>query len=183
MLAWSRRQFRQGLIFLMLAAMPAVQLSANPAVSEYAVKAALLIKLSRFVYLPDENAEKEPRLCILGQNPFGDELEQLNQASDWPYQISLLSSAGGAQTDTCDFVFISRSERRRLAAILKQLADYPLVTISDIQGFARNGGMVELAFASRRDSQISIIINRPAARQQQIEFNAQLLRLAVLINE
>jgi len=183
MLAWSRRQFRHGLILLLLAAMPTAQLSASPAVSEYAVKAALLLKLSRFVYLPDDNAEHEPHLCILGQNPFGDELERLNQASDRPYQVSLTPSANAAQASACDFVFVSRSERRRLAPILKQLADYPLVTISDIQGFARNGGMVELALTSRRDNQISILINRQAASQQQIEFNAQLLRLAVLINE
>lgn len=153
------------------------------AVSEYAVKSALLLKLSRFVYFPRELEGQQRQLCVLGQNPFGNTLEQLNQASSPADQLRLRFLASAQQARDCHFVFISQSERRRLSATLKQLEELTLVTISDIRGFARNGGMLELSLASDSDTQLNIFINRQAARQQGIGFNAQLLRLATLVNE
>lgn len=170
-------------LILFLASQIQMASAAGTAVSEYAVKSALLLKLSRFVYFPQEQDDQQRQLCVLGQNPFGNILDQLNQASDAANQLRLQFLSSAQQARTCHFVFISQSERRRLSAILKQLEDQALVTISDIRGFARNGGMIELSLASDSDTQLNIFINRQAARQQGMGFNAQLLRLATLVNE
>lgn len=178
------RQLLSVLLALVLAAAPVSVHSANPAVSEYAIKSALLLKLTRFVYLPTgSHAGQLPVLCVLGSNPFGNTLHELNQATGPEKQVQLKLPASAADAADCKFVFISRSEHRRLGQILRQLAQYKLVTISDIRGFAHSGGMVELALEDTYDSSINILINRHAAARQGIKFNAQLLRLATLVRE
>lgn len=155
---------------------------ASPAVSEQALKAALLLKLTRFVYLPEERAEGPPHVCVLGQNPFGDALEQLAGGLEEGLRprLSFERSLDGLQN--CDFVYVARSESRQLSVSLKELARAPQVTISDIEGFARRGGMVELSLDERAGSQIRILINRGVAQEQGLDFKAQLLSLATLIN-
>ena len=56
-----------------------------------------------------------------------------------------------------------------------------VVTVSDIDGFARAGGMVELAQNPDGSGALSILINRRAAQEQRVQFNAQLLRLATIV--
>lgn len=77
-------------------------------------------------------------------------------------------------------MFISRSESFNLGEVLKKIVKPSLVTVSDIEGFARAGGMVEFAL-SDKGAGVSILINRKAAQKQDIEFNAQLLRLAIVV--
>lgn len=171
----------RAVLFLLLCGQPLLANSA--AVSEYSLKSALLLKLSRFVYFPEDNPGPPHQLCVIGQNPFGNVLQQLNLASDPTSQLRLRFLSDNQKADHCHFVFIARSERRRFANILKQLKNQPLVTVSDIRGFARSGGMIELSLTSAASNQLNILINRSAASQQGIEFNAQLLRLATLVNE
>ncbi len=158
--------------------LPVVQ-AASPAVSERAVKAALLVKLTRFVYLPEQAVETPPVICLLGQNPFDNHLQTLTSAlpDDKQVQVQLLNAT--QQAADCQLVYIAKSETRRLDAHLQALKPYPLVTISDIDGFARKGGMVELALDN--SGQINILINRSAATQQGADFSAQLLRLATIV--
>ncbi|MBN9367296.1 MAG: YfiR family protein, partial [Comamonadaceae bacterium] len=63
-------------LLLMLAPLAARAQAAAGAVSEYAVKSALLFKLPRFVYLPRFEGGTSVTLCVLGQNPFGGALEK-----------------------------------------------------------------------------------------------------------
>lgn len=156
--------------------------AASPALSEQAVKSALLLKLTKFVYLPQERTEETPVLCVLGNNPFAGSLEALIGAATDERSLQLAYPESSNDVDECHFVFVARSESRQVAAVIKQLQQHPLVTISDIDGFARRGGMVELALDKSGSGQIKILINRKAAAAQGIEFNAQLLRLATLVN-
>ena len=65
--------------------------------------------------------------------------------------------------------------------LLRQLGRAQVVTVSDIDGFARAGGMVELAVNPEGGNLLNILINRKAAQAQNIQFNAQLLRLARVV--
>ena len=150
------------------------------AVSEYAVKSALLFKLPHFVYRPEAERNAALGMCVLGVSPFGGAMEKLAQAPIDGRPVKLLRITGGGDTAECDFVFIARSEAAGLDAILRRLGKQTAVTVSDIEGFAKSGGMVELALGSE-GSAVSILINRKAAQRQNIEFNAQLLRLAKVV--
>lgn len=142
--------------------------------TEYALKAVLYYRLSQFVYWPDDKPAPKPMsLCVVGKNPFGNALTQLNQSSG-NAEIQLAPGDIAA----CQMIFIPRSEAANLASWLERAAPRQLVTVSDIPGFARAGGMIELPLEGER---VGIVINRRTAQKKGFEFNAQLLRLARII--
>lgn len=165
---------------LVLACSPALA-HAQAAAPEYALKAALLLKLPRFVYVPGLADDAPATLCVLGDNPFGATLQDLARQPIDGRQILVRPLRAGAPADGCNFVFIARSQQAELAQTLQALAGAAVVTVSDLGGFARAGGMVELARDARDDARLRIALNPQAARAQGVGFNAQLLRLATVV--
>lgn len=153
---------------------------ADNRVEEYTLKAALLIKLTRFVYLPENHAQSDTlNICVIGHNPFEQILNKMSQqaGSEKPIVIHEISNIN--PQSHCHFSFISQSANNNLTSILNTLKQQQSVTISDIDGFAKQGGMIELSLNDGES--IEILINRTAADEQSVQFNAQLLRLATLI--
>ena len=154
------------------------------AVSEYAIKAVLFYKLPQFVYLPDtaraRDGDSATTLCGLGEHPVVDALERLAQSPPQGRAPAYRTVDGVGGTGHCDLLFIAGDEADRLDGILNRLRDKNLVTVSDIPGFAKAGGMVEFS-RSPEKAGVQILINRKAAQKLGIEFNAQLLRLARIV--
>lgn len=145
-------------------------------VSEYGMKAVLFYRLSQFVYWPaDERPPMPLVLCVVGKNPFGNSIAQLNEGIG-NVEIRL----GPSETNGCHLLFISRSETANLDSWLSRTEGRRIVTVSDIAGFARAGGMIELPLDGER---VSIVINRRTAQKKGFGFNAQLLRLARMIEQ
>lgn len=183
--SWLR--FRRELLLLLGASLLVLSLSSRAApplptsIPEYTLKAVLLFKLTRFVYLPDFEEDQSWTLCVLGNNPFGQTLSQLarKESASTPFKVIELQDASSSQS--CNLVFIARSEERNLSAVLEKLEEQQaILTVSDISGFAHKGGMIELSLGNRSREGLDIIINRKAAESRGIGFNAQLLRLAIL---
>lgn len=153
----------------------------DPAVSEQALKAVLFYKLPPFVYAAS-GADKRVTLlmCTLGESPLGGNMHSLpGQLADGR-RVEFKGLPSGGDIGECEFIFIGRSESGLIDSVLRRAQGRRVVTVSDIEGFALAGGMVE--FALRGDgSGIQILINRKAAQKQGIEFNAQLLRLARIV--
>ena len=158
----------------------AAALAQNTAVSEVALKSALFFKLPQFVYRPDDAREQPLSVCLLGNSSFGGAFEKLAQAPIDGRVVKYTKLGAATEAARCDFIYVSQSEAGTLDYVLRRLAAIPVVTVSDIAGFAKAGGMVELAIGGD-GAAVSILINRKAARQQNIEFNAQLLRLAKVV--
>lgn len=145
-------------------------------VSEYGMKAVLFYRLSQFVYWPaDEKPPMPLVLCVVGKNPFGASINQLNQGGS-NIEIRL----GPNEISSCHLLFISRSESANLESWLSRTESLRIVTVSDITGFSRAGGMIELPLDGER---VGIVINRRAAQKKGFGFNAQLLRLARMIEQ
>lgn len=162
-----------------------------PAVSEQALKAVLFYKLPLFTYRERDVRGGVLTLCTLGRTQLDDALRNLveselaeskerEQADGLSRRFHVLP--GVEDIAQCAFVFVGRSEAARLGPLLTELARPGLVTVSDIRGFARAGGMVELAVKGRGEG-LAIVINRRAARDAGVEFMAQLLRLAEVIDD
>lgn len=152
-----------------------VQLAQAQSVSEYGMKAILFYRLSQFVYWPADNKPPTPlTLCIVGKNPFGNALGQIEQST-----ATFETRPPPGDLSNCQFLFIPRSEAENLGTWLTRAESRRLVTVSDIPGFAQLGGMIELPLEGER---VGIVINRGSARKSGFEFNAQLLRLARVID-
>ena len=143
-------------------------------VSEYGMKAVLFYRLPQFIYWPGGAQQPNPTvLCVAGRNPFGNALGQIEQGRG---QIEV--RLGVSEITACHLLFIAGSEAANLGSWLERAHARQIVTVSDLPGFARSGGMIELPVDGER---ISIVVNRRVARRIGYEFSAQLLRLARVI--
>src|SRR5205823_4131564 len=72
-------------------------------------------------------------------------------------------------------LFISNSEKENMGRIIKRLDGAPVLTVSDLERFAEQGGMVELMIDQNR---VRFAINVAAAEQARLKPSSQLLKLA-----
>jgi hypothetical protein len=154
------------------------------AVPEYDVKAVLLFKISKFVRWPEAafaTSGGTLRVCIVGRDDFGESIDNLKGLKVQGQVVDIERLPLPEQSPSgCHVVFISRSERGRLPSLLNALAGTSVLTVSDIEGFAVQGGMVGFATS---DGKISFQINPAASARAGLEIGAQLLQLAMLVNE
>jgi hypothetical protein len=177
-LAAASRSF--GLAFLCLLL---VGQDAAAALPEYKSKAALIFKIGKFVRWPDAaftGGDGTLRLCIVGNDDFGASIDSLagQMLQGRAIVIARLTDPEQSATE-CRIAFISASERDRVPALLQSVARSPVLTISDIDGFAAQGGMIGLSSTANR---IHFEINAAASKRAGLEIGAQLMQLATLID-
>lgn len=166
---------RSGLLALLVSSAALASPALAQDVSEYGMKAVLFYRLSQFVYWPGAQAAPRPTvLCVVGRNPFGNALGQIDSSSS-----DITVRLAPADLGACHLLFIPRSEAASLNSWLERISGRQILSVSDLPGFARAGGMIELPLEGER---IGIVLNRSAARGKGFEFNAQLLRLARVID-
>jgi YfiR/HmsC-like len=151
---------------------------------EYKVKAEFLERFTRFIEWPADSAlngsDKPFCICVTGKNPFGSYLNdmasqvKIKGKSVEIHQIEKLT----AELPKCQILFIARSEKDRLADILKLTQDKPILTVGDTNGFAEDGVLVNF-FTS--GSYIRFEVNIDRAEKSKLKFSSRLLKLAKLI--
>jgi hypothetical protein len=153
---------------------------APPAPTEYEVKAAFLYNFARFVEWPPEALRAEPFvIAILGRDPFGPVLDETvsgKTVAGRPIQVKRASRVD--EVRDAQIVFVSNSENKDLAAILKALDKPGLLTVGDVDGFAEQGGAINFTVQSRR---VRFEINPTQAEQAHLKMSSQLLKLATLV--
>ena len=145
---------------------------------EYKIKAGFLVNFAKFISLPEasftiDNADFQ--VCVLGDSPFDTALSGIESKSVRNRKIILHTECNLQDARDCQLLFITSSEKDNLQAIYTALGDQPMLTISDIEGFAQSGGIIE--FVTMGD-QISFIINLAVARQKEMTVSSILLNLA-----
>jgi hypothetical protein len=153
------------------------------AAEEYTVKAAYLYNFAKFVEWPQQTFATPTApiiLCILGRDPFGDSLDKIAEKTVGERPVAIRRLAQVEETNGCHVLFVSRSESTRLQSILNGLAPAPILTVSDIPGFADAGGMIGLINVGQR---IRFEINLRAATRAQLKISSQLLKLARVIGD
>jgi hypothetical protein len=119
-------------------------------------------------------------ICIAGDNPFGDALATLSgkTVESHPVEVRPIPAATGLEK--CHIVFIGRAEQGRFKTVLAKLARLPILTVSDIGGFAQAGGMIGLVEADQR---IRFDINLATTHQANLKLSSQLLKLATIVEQ
>jgi hypothetical protein len=145
---------------------------------EYKIKAGFLINFAKFISLPEASFTIDNshfQVCVLGDSPFDTALSGIESKSVRNRKVILHTDCNVQHAQHCQLLFISASEKDNLQTIHAALADQPILTVSDIEGFAKSGGIIE--FVTMGD-QISFIINLAMARQQELTVPSILLNLA-----
>ncbi|MBT0962070.1 YfiR family protein [Denitromonas iodatirespirans] len=161
---------------LLLAAVLAQPAGAAPP-TEYQLKAVFLLNFARYVTWPEGAMADGDAIdiCVLGRDPFGAHLTGLEARQAQGHNVKVHAVSSPESAERCEVVFVSASEQRRLNVILRDLAPWPVLTVSDIDGFVEAGGMIGLV---TEDDRIRFDINRSAVATQNLRLSAQLLKLA-----
>lgn len=152
-------------------------------IDEYQVKAAFLYNFAKFVEWPalTFKTDKDPlRICVLGQNPFGNALVEGvggKTVLGRPLVVSGISDPG--QGADCQIVFVGSSERKRLRSIFADLRMTGILTVGESEGFATQGGIVNFKL---EDGRVRLEINIEAAGQAKLRISSKVLSLAQIVN-
>lgn len=177
-----RRKWLLALTCLWLAIGWAVPADSPAASSEYQVKAAFLYNFTKFTDWPTNaftNSNDPIVIGIVGDDPFGQTLDGVvrgEMVGSRPLVVKRLRT--GDDLAGCQVLFLSRSEKDRLPELLGQLKARPVLTVSDISGFAELGGMVNLQLVSKT---VKLEINQVVAETGGLQISAKLLKLARLV--
>lgn len=141
---------------------------------EYDIKAAMLYNFANFVQFPQELAgdSDELQLCIVGVDPFGASMDSVEGKIAQGRRVTIRRLESSEELGRCHIVFVSSSESENLGEILERTHG---LTVSEIEGFAKRGGMVGLF---DRRNRIRIHINREAAEDAGLIISSKLLRVA-----
>ena len=163
------------LLLTLFAALPLTVRAADEQL-EYKLKAAFLLNFAKFTSWPDSALiDGEFRICILGDNPFGSAFAGIEQKTVSSLTIKLIIAKNLREVKQCNLMYVSKSESANVEKIIAETSVSPILLVSDISGFAENGGDVELTTVNRR---LGFNINQTQAQQAGLKINASLLDLA-----
>ncbi len=177
-----RRAYRLGLTIILASSLSAE--SRAQMVNEYQVKAAFLYNFAKFVEWPNGPAgpSKETlTLCIVGQDPFGDSLDQVTKGKTISgRELVVRRLTPTEDTRSCRMVFIGASERKRIPAILEGLKRADVLTVGETENFARLGGVINFVLEGDR---VHFEVNLDAAARERLRISSKLLNLARIVRE
>jgi hypothetical protein len=151
---------------------------------EYQIKAAFLYNFVQFVKWPGTtfpSSDSPFHIGILGDDPFGSALDDtIAGESIDGHRLSVMRSPRIEELEGCQVIFVCRSEGNNLDAILSQLKSKPILTVSELEGFAGKGGDIDFYLSGGK---VRFEINPQSARQCGLKMSSQLLSLGKIVQQ
>jgi len=157
---------------------------AKAADREYAIKAVFLYNFFNYIQWPDEiiiaNGNPSINLCIYGDDPFGAALIHIQKKMAKKMTLTIVHLKPKDRIDkmSCHMLYVSLSEKSNLDPLIDRIKHHGVLTVSDINGFSHNGGIIELA---RKGDKIKLIINISRLETSGFRANSQILKIANLV--
>ena len=148
--------------------------------SETQLKSAYVFNFIKFVEWPAGAIRPGDnlRLCVIGNDELHVSLSALGGRKIGAYELQLVDVYSNPAGNACHVLFIGVHEQRRVVSIIKSLGTAPVLTISDIPGFAERGGGIGLL---NRNDKMLFEVNLASTRQAGLRLSGQMLNLAANI--
>lgn len=150
--------------------------------TEHEVKAVFLFNFSHFVAWPAEafaSATEPFVIGVLGNAEIAGLLDRAIRGENVegrPLQVRRYDSA--ADIGDCQILFIDRSHAAGVERILPRLQAAHTLTVSDMEGAARRGVMIQMV---NDRSRIRLLINLANAQAARLSISSNLLRPAEIV--
>jgi hypothetical protein len=152
--------------------------------SEYLIKAGFIYNFANLVQWP-ANAFAQPDspivIGILGEDPFGTVLDRVlvgKRVNGRVFLVKRLKSV--VDLKECHILFVSSSEIAHLAEAIHLVKGMPILTIGEIPGFAKRGGIINLVL---EDNKVHFEVNVEAAKEAELTISSRLLALARIVQD
>jgi hypothetical protein len=148
-----------------------------------ALKAAFLYNFAKFAEWPDDvlPSGKRLALCVVGDANVADALEQTikGRAID-THELTVQIVKPDGPLAACHLLYVSAGELKHTSATLVVLRTQPVLTVSDADHFAENGGIAQLIVENDR---MRFAVNPKAIERSRLRLSAKLLSLAQIIKD
>jgi hypothetical protein len=166
-----------------LAALAVLLLLPTPApaqhVTEPALKAAFIYNFARFTTWPDDvmPSGEQVVLCVLGDAAIGEALERTVKGRTLAGHALGVSqpSVDAPLRAGCHIVYVSGMTADRAGKLIAGVRDAPVLSISDVDGFTKVGGIAEFFF---EHGQLRFNVHLASARRARLQISSRLLSLA-----
>ncbi len=147
------------------------------------LKTVFVYNFAKFTRWPD-NQSKTMRnvlsLCYIDEDSLTYSLQKLAGRVLRGKPIKTVKIIDEMKLANCHVLYLAKSAQNRIPSILRSVKAKPILTISEIEGFSQDGGMIELT--QDRDK-LRFIINLNATGSSGLKLSAQLLDLAIIIDD
>jgi hypothetical protein len=150
------------------------------------LQTACLYHFTKFVDWPPSafpSADVDFVVGVLGRDAFSQpalpDLEKTiegQMVNGHHIHIRRIENFKDAARQGCHILFIASSETKRLEEIIRLVSSDSILTVSEIEGFAQRGGMIQ--FTTNPENKVRFEINPSAARRANLRMSSQLLNLA-----
>lgn len=152
---------------------------ASPPPLEYQVKAAFLYQFIKFVEWPPQALSHNTIIIgVLSDGPMASALASIEGKEAKGRTVVVKRFKGLDDLEFSHILFISPGAAGHLREIRKRLGGSSTLEVSDVEGFARGGGMINFIMV---EDKIHFEINVEAAEQAHLKISSQLLKLATIV--
>ena len=150
--------------------------------TEPVVTAAFLLNFVKFVdWPPDVIAPDAPIVMCMADPPVAQAIARaLSSRPATARPITLMEVSPGAVPAECGVLYISDLDSRRVTTLIAALKGRSVLSISNIDSFARRGGTIQLFL---QDGTMRFSVNPQAAERARLHVSSLLLKLAVIVKE
>lgn len=145
------------------------------------IKAAFVYNFTKFTDWPDDaftSSNAPLKLCTFGAEGLHSALHRVQGKRVKSRILTTRHPASAGELDDCHLIFFGAAEWPELEKMLKDLTHRPILTIGDVPGFIRFGGIINLKTVNGK---IRIEINVAAAEAAGLRFSSKLLRLSKVV--
>jgi hypothetical protein len=167
------RRFGAGALSIgLLWVLSGVCFQAKEASLEYQVKAVYLFNFAKFIEWPAEAQSGPITICIAGQNPFGDVLEETLRGEIVNGRPLAMRVIAGPEPG-CHVVFVPQGTGTTTYLLAAQGS--PTLTVGETPDFISQGGIISFILESGK---VRFQIDSKAAERAELRISSHLLRLA-----
>lgn len=141
--------------------------------SESQLKAAYLVNFLKYVEWPGTRSTVS--ICLFGRDSLGPYLAGYEGRQIVGRELRVRRVNSPDQLADCQALFIPDTEEARIGAVLRWVDRQPILTVSDVETFVRDGGAIALI---RNDGRLQFDVNADVISRANLKASSQMLRLA-----
>lgn len=144
---------------------------------EQQIKVGLLYNFLKYTQWPGQHSSMT--VCIFGEDPFGGYLKPMAGRSVNQMEITIRFIHTAQEANTCELLYINANEQKQWPSLQKALAEKSVLTVSDLDGFAISGGMIEFG---KKDEHVDVNLNMDAVTTAHLQVQGRLLKLVTVVH-
>jgi len=171
------------LLFLIIFLILSHNIKAQKLSTEDKIKASYIYNFIRFINWPMENNQKVSKVINVcsfsSSNHFFKAFGPVTGKQVRGRKIILHKITNPKQVAHCDLLYIDKGKKSNLGEILPLINKYSILSVSDINNFCNQGGMICLVKSKGR---IGVQINLKVARTAGFNISSNLLEVATIVS-